>query len=395
MLRVDASHKIDRKRIRILSVLLILPLVIEPITVLTSGNSAAYTILLHSLFLLWALFVLRRTFSKSDVMWMTIMFSVLLFHFFLFPATRDFYLDKGMLFVYVLYLPISIICVRKIKHWDSFFETFKPFVYVATIIAIYLIFFTDESAKEDDLNYMQFSYFLLPFAVAAYVLCREVRNFKCLICLLVFLISLLVFSARATIGFLFIFIIIYELLQVENIKALSAFVVILGGISFYIMSNIDAIVTYLSGISLFEDSRFLMKLAGDELMVSQGRELIKMDVEKGLNVVGIDYSGFFGDRFFLGGRYPHNIYYEVILSMGWLIGPIVLFVFLLYYILAWIKTPYKKILLFFTLTLFARYLISGSYIAEGRFWLFFFILISMYNNVNRKYEKNISNSTYL
>jgi hypothetical protein len=216
---------------------------------------------------------------------------------------------------------------------------------------------------------------MLPAFMALYCTWRKSKNLILLGGFLISLVSIISFGARAAVLYGLIFIICYEIfnsrIKTYKLIILAAIVVIFG-------VYLENIVSYLLQLGIFSDSRLLNHIIDANLFESSGRDFINELCIRRINVVGLEYSGMFGDRPFLSGAiYPHNIFYEIIMQYGWLIGCLLLGGLFYLIVYDFFIKKYKIIVLFAVLSLFGRYLISGSYLIEGKFWIFIFIMLSI------------------
>jgi hypothetical protein len=294
-----------------------------------------------------------------------------------FPALNEYFSSTSFLLSTLYFFPIGALIIYRIDNWENFFKIYTPFALISALLGIFIVFFSNsvQSGNGEFFSYMEFSYNMLPACMALYCVWRKSKNLIVLGGFLISLVSIISFGARAAVLYGIIFVLCYEIFN-SKIKAyklvlLTAVIVIIG-------AYLDDIVGYLLQLDIFSDSRLLNHIVGDNLFESRGRDFISESCLRRIDIVGFEYSGMFGDRPFLNGAiYPHNIFYEIIMQYGWFFGCLI-FAYLLYLIgYDFFIKKHKIIILFAALSLFGRYIISGSYLIEGKFWIFIFIMLSI------------------
>lgn len=307
---------------------------------------------------------------------------VLLFFFLnyvLFENSRSYLSETNMMLVYFYYIPISIFVVAQIDNWSYASEIFQKFSYLSIILCSIGITLVDYS---NSLNYMEFSYSILPFIVFIYYSFRRKPQLINFIAFLVGFANVLVFGARAPILFLILFIIMYEII---HFKARGKFTIviflILGStviLTIFVFN--DALTNLLMQFAESSNSRFLTKIFNNQLIESQGRDVIYSEANYALENMGLEIYGVFGDRQVVSAIYVHNIIYEFLLSFGYLLGSIFLLI-ILYLIVRTILLSKieinKNMAMIFTVALFLRYFISGSFVIEGNFYIYIAIMLNL------------------
>jgi hypothetical protein len=97
-----------------------------------------------------------------------------------------------------------------------------------------------------------------------------------------------------------------------------------------------------------------------------------------LSNMGFFVGGFFGDREYCIGVYPHNIALEILMSWGWILGTMLLLAILILIVKSMrTKGVYRDVAWFYIMTCFSRYLLSGTYVREGKFWISMYVLYAV------------------
>ena len=283
--------------------------------------------------------------------------------------------DLAFILVCFYYFPLSVLIVYNISDWSRFLIILRPIAIVSILLGVYIAFIQGVNlfVRDSLFSYMEFSYAMAPMIIALYVNARKYNRMIDYIFSFIGLVTILIYGARAALGFMIIYIALYELF-IRKIKLSTRIIII--GIAILLYINLENIASMLSSYEMFANSRTLVRFLNNEFMEADGREYIYMSCHQRISTMGLDISGLFGDRPFCSGIYPHNIIYEILMSYGIIIGSMMLLMMLILMVYNLLKKD-STITLFFILTLFARFLISGSYIIEGKFWLCLFALLSI------------------
>lgn len=388
----------NKFNLNVLCIFLFLPSGIQFVNVLVNnmgiGASSTVTMSIYLCVFLYMFFgaLKRGIFLKKDIKFLFILFIFLGLNYILFDSIRDYIFSQEMLIVLGIYIPCCVISIRKIKDFTLFADVMKPYAVVTALISgILLLFFNYENL----LNYMEFSYALLPMGCALFWLFVK-RNDKIAgISSLAILIEIISFGARAPILFFFLFCIL-TLVFIQNVPKRKKHLLIAVGVILiiFIYVGFDSILSRFSELGVFSDSRFITKIMSGDLFTSEGRNMVYAVCKERLSSMGLYIGGFFGDRPYCKGMvYPHSIIYEILMSWGWIIGSCIL-IWLLYRIIkAFIIKPSERLMCCFViLTLLGRFFVSGSYLIEGKFWIFLTVILVL-SRRNSQLESEIGFET--
>lgn len=385
-----------------LGFVLLMPIIIDFTSVLTQQfgilSSSLTTMIVYGGTLVVIIYRLLHVSSAreivNDMLWLGILYFPFIVNFLFFSNTREMLISQDMLIIYIFFIPISVFSIRKITNWNIFFETLVYPGYYAVGIAIFILLFLDYQRY---LVYMGFSYSLLPFICNFYYMARthnneeNKKNVLYGIFFFIGLVAILAFGARAAVSFALLYIIIYEILR-SGIKL--SYKLITWGVLIIIIAmlwnNVDVIANKLVTIDIFRDSYLLKNFLSGKLFESASRTLLYEACRERISTVGITVAGFFGDRqYCLGYAYPHNIIYEMLMSFGWGIGMLIIIVYMMMIFCGIVFNDKKRreVVIFIIITMLARYLISGSYLIEGKFWILTTLLISITFKKRRKKRK--------
>ena len=349
-------------------------------TYLGISDTSKFTTAYYIAVLVYSIWVIIKTYSMSEFLnklgiYLGFVF-VFALSYLLYPKTRTYYTSVNMTIVMTVFLPISIYIISEIIDWKELINSSTPYTAISILLSSYVVLFMEYRNLG---NYMEFSYPLLPFVCLSFWNMRTKFGFLNVALFLLGLFDLLVFGARATLIFLFLFIVVFEVyLSFTGTKASGIkwlILILVGLVAFFFLESINS---FLYDFAIEYDSRFLIKLLNGDLFMSTGREELTQQALKHISELSLKAHGFFGDRLLLE-NYCHNIAYELILSVGWILSCVCLIWFVFYIYKLWVsKNSFEKmifIMLFFAL--FCRFFVSASFVETGSFYMFIFALVGM------------------
>jgi len=367
----------EDRRLMCLSFLLFLPVLLDFIKVRQGGESSLYTYIVYVVSLIAILVGLRRDVTVKSVGLLFLFYFIFGFSYVMFPETQEYYATDGFLILCVYFLPIVFFVIRKIDLWDKFFLIMAWFGLLAVLMGLYIVFFSgvdNYSADERYFTYMEFSYGVLPFVCSLYKQARESMPWTFFPFFILGFIEMFAFGSRATVLFVLLFVFFSELLyRSRNIKGILTLLLIIGMVAL----NFENIVSWLAGISGIGDSYVLRHIIVGELFQHDTREVIYSNCQNRISSMGFDICGFFGDRMYCGSIYPHNIIYEIMMQWGWLLGSVILLYILYLIIKSFLNDHHRIVLVFLVCCLLGRFFVSGTYVVEGRFWVFYGCLLAL------------------
>ena len=369
----------DKYNLRIISAVLFVPLFIEAFTVFRHGPDSIFTGLVYMGVLTLSLFKIRGQIRGGDLCILVAIYAFITLNIILYPSTVEYYQTVVMCLSMIFYVPVGCFVVRHVKNWNNLFVEIKPFAVGSVFLGIYIVFFGDVGFGDEYFNYMEFSYSILPFVAALYVIARRERKLKILWFTLFFIGSLcmVIYGARASTLFLLLYIVFLEFYNGTSKSKIYILVFFLL-VTVVIIIFFDNIILYLNGIDGLKDSRLIAKAVAGQLSDGGERDILIDDSIKRISSMDLDIPGIFGDRAYIRGIYPHNIILEILMQFGLFLGAGLL-IFLLYVIYIDIKkTEFTLPSAYFCCVLFGRFFFSGSYIQDGSFWLWLFCMFSIF-----------------
>lgn len=328
---------------------------------------------------------------------------------YLFFKESQIYFEKNIIqlaIIIIIYIPAGVF-MTKLDTCEYFFESIKFSVFVTPIAGI-LAFYVFNVAEL--MNYMVFSYMILPGCLANYYFISKNQGNKLLLiaCFLVDLYLLLIYGGRMAFISVIAFVVLSELLKRKYLGSANKFVLFLIlaiilclGIYFY-----NLIIDYLK--SVLEPYRYQSRIIdtfirGEFLSSNEagGRETIYMYTKKCLSEMGFGMGGFFGDRIALAqymshvsyqSNHVHNFFYEIWLSFGWIFGTVIISWVVFKTIKGFLQknqNSLSEFILFFFCIEFMRLCVSGSYLIEGLFVFFICSLLLVKKNNENEFDNGI------
>ena len=360
-----------------LSFLLFLPLLLDYVNAITKGESGVYSIIIYVVSEFVIFFSFRKQIKLKNVL---LVFSVLFIYTinaFLFPSSSDYIFNNEMFILYGYFIPISFLFISLISDWGSFFRIMSYFgivsIFLAARVILYVISIPDLK-DEGVFSYMEFSYALSPLLCAMFARFLESNKIIYLFAFVIGIIEMFAYSSRAALLYTIVFVIIAGVFYRKKVKkwALISIAIICGAIF-----SSTSIQNKMEKSDYFEASYALRLFLSGEGAESSSREYIYKLCRHRIDEVGFDVNGLFGDRPYCGAVYPHNIFYEVYMQMGYILGTFVLLLLFLLIWTAYLRSTNKLIVLFFLLTILAKFLVSDSYLISGKFWILIGVLLSL------------------
>ena len=245
------------------------------------------------------------------------------------------------------------------------------------IIAVSFVIFvlTSVFAKNENEDNMSLAYFLLPFSIFSalkMIKFKEKRIFNILVFIGALFLQIWT-GTRGPLLCLLLAIVIYLFVQPNKSAIKFFFILILLIAVIFMSSNLFTEIVQDISISLEQkgkSNRIVNKFLKEELFSSSGRDSIIENIVLAIEERPFLGYGLFSDRAVLNGSYCHNIFFELLINFGIVIGG-VLFVFLVYWLAISLFRRRENSALFLMLTCvgFVKLFLSSSYIIDPMFFL--------------------------
>lgn len=365
----------NNKSLFIVSLFLILPVVLDFLSVIIGGKFATY--LCYGSIFLFTITFMGRQMAKNRIIGLLCIYLCIVINVMFFPDSEPMITSMEFLLTFLFFLPIALLYILPNNDWKHFFHIFAPLACVAVLMNIFIVFFTDidlyTASERLGFNYMELSYAVLPSICGVYAYFRESKRILFLLLFIAGFFSIIAFGARATLIYTVLFICFRELIEAKKISSIILPLII----GLIIVSCIPLLINVIANNSHFKESYALNLFLNDDFFEHSTRTTIYDTSKRLIMELNMNMYGLFGDRHLLGGSYPHNIVYEIILQFGWFFGILLIFWFLIKIILILKNNDNKLLLAFLCCTILGRFFVSGSYLIEGRFWIMIGCILSL------------------
>lgn len=303
-------------------------------------------------------------------------YSVFILNYALFPDTRPYFLSQEMLMNYLMFLPICVIGITKIDTWDVFFELGAKYSYAGVIVACLIFVFNLVS----ELSYMEFSYSILALGGIAAINASQRYKMIDIATLVLYFLIIIFHGARSPILLLACVFVAGVLFNKQKTKTLIFSAVLILSLSLAFSTGI--IEKLLFRIFSGTKSYAIFRMLNGTFFQSNERNALYEAANSYVVNMGLSIKGLFGDRELsmqFGQPYIHNVVYEILFSFGWVIGLFIIAIFLFKSVRILFERENNKRLVFLyaLFALFGRYLVSGSFVVEWRFYIFIALMIAL------------------
>lgn len=366
--------------------------------------SAIFMLVVGILFLKNLNIVLKRIGKLFTWTYFVFIF-IFLFNALIFKENAKYILGNSFWF-FLMCLPISLYYIA-IENKVIFLNMLIKSAYYQIALGFFYTVSTNYTIPEYD---MVFSYqIMIPIIILFYKIYNKF-NIIDFILIIFGVSSIVIIGSRGPILSIILFSTIFIFIDlIRNRKKFkSVYMYFLGLIAVFFSFVYFEQILYQVNMFLIKfgiSSRTMILLSGGNADFSTGRSYIyKLVIQKILEKPVLGY-GLAGDRIFLYGSYPHNIFLEVLVQFGIIFGSSILTIFIFYWIKGIALNKNKEeqdlAIMFFGIGL-VQLFISGSYIEASNFWLFMAICFNSVHFKKQETEKvcrcrqsvSVRNSTY-
>lgn len=394
----EEQSLIDEQICSLVAWLMVIPLAtnfLGAISRIVFDSTLLSTVVIYAVFLCFLvkqLFISRILQQYRQNVFVTWLLTLIVvgINYFVFNKTRVYYSAniEQLLVIFLFFLPVASI-ERYVEDWTYFFEKGKICVWLTPIVGFVGIRFL---SFNEFLSYMHIGVALLPGVLLAWFLFRIASKKIMLLPFILSLLELTLYGNKMSVLSVVIFIFLIEFIRLKNGRSsigkyLLVFVFLIIGIILIINyeSVLSSIALWLESFGF--ESRVLQKFATKTAFIDNSRDIIYSAAQQGLRDLGLSINGLFGDRIvlrnYIGGvgytsDYVHNIFYELILSFGWIIGGTLIIVILISTAKEILLSTSKKdyFVAFMFCYIFLRLIVSSSFLVEGPFWLLIGVLLT-------------------
>lgn len=319
----------------------------------------------------------------------------------LITTSLDQFASSKLIFLVFLYFPIFLLLnIRRLNY-----EFFINRMYIFSLIMLPLLIIANfnrlTSASLQD--YMSIAYELVFWIFWCIIGLNNKRNLLPLSLLIIAILSVITGGSRGAVLVLIVFLFFYYLSTLnkkyeskqKQQNRIFAFTVFSTALVLFFF-NFQVIMVQINKIlnSLGFTSRFLNYLNNSSFLEDQSRITL---FNEGLKLINDNIFGYgiYMDRLLISSnQYVHNLFLELLINYGVIFGSlgiisIITFTFIAF--LSLLKRNQKKkihILIFSSVIIYLKFMISGSYLQSTEFALAFGLVINMsiYKKLEHQYE---------
>ena len=267
-----------------------------------------------------------------------------------------------VLFIYAL---PAYLLIRRIRNYSYLYKYMVYFSYVVVSLSVFTYFCTNTAFAE---SYMTLAYNMLLQTVV--LLLHKPRKYKLLHYALAALGCFVIAVGGARGALLGLLIVAALMLFVSNYSAqkkvlliLLVVVLIIVSLSFY-NEIVIAISGFLEHIGIKSRTFELLFSKTAEISFDSGRSLLMTKALQSITLVG---RGLFADRAILNGSYAHNLFIELLVHYGYIIGGMLCCYILWLIISALLKTkkPEWRLIVMLIPNGFIMLMLSNSYLLQN------------------------------
>lgn len=303
-------------------------------------------------------------------------------------------IGSELLFGFIVYT-----VTRALRNYDNLIKylNITSILMLISVIIVFILFPTEEAKM---ISYSQtYGYAILPSVIISFNTFMNNRSVLQLIFFAAAFVLVIIAGARGPvlIAILFIFIRVFQVIKnigggIKVWSRLLVFSIFVFMAIIFIPKIEDVITTY----SFLDSNRLLEMLKKDDLLVDEGRDLLKT------KSIALIWNHPFGmglgqERMALSdipteavGNYPHNFFLEIFIHYGWILGFTITVSLLYFMFISFFKNKNvitKNIWLIFFCIGFLPLMFSGSYINWPLFWLFLGLTVNIIHE-NKLVRKN-------
>lgn len=339
---------------------------------------------------------------KIDMLFMLFFFCAsFMITYALYPKTRVYMFTEyndilfNPLYIFFFLTLTGYFLARTITEFDQIYKYMTIYSYVLLAMSIYgySIFI----GSEIELQYMVFSYNMLIPTVFLIIIGIDKGKSLNLIVGLMGGFLILISGARGPIVCLALSILTYifftKMSQMKKIAIVGS-LFIAGGISaIFFTSIIKGLIVFTDNLGV--SSRTLTLILEGGFLNDSGRSGIIHLLKESINLFG---NGLFSDRIIALGYYAHNIFYEIIVEYGIILGTVlIIYIFIL--VLAGVKSldsQRKNLIIILMTTGIFKLMLSGSYLLqEPAFYIVLGLAFSELSARQRALYKNRNLSQHI
>lgn len=285
------------------------------------------------------------------------------------PETKEYMFTSwgdiinNKIYWFFIYALPAFLFIRRIWDYDRLFRYMLNFAIVALLCSLGTLFVYLQLELQP--GYMSFSYdLLLPTIVLLFGYFTK-RKVVYLVGGLLGGITMFFCGARGPVLCLIAATVLYILFlsEKQSSKVLVILITMIVVVSVLVFWDPIMQLLYRFSDAIGINSRILEKIADGTLADDSGRSDVHAELQQQLNILG---HGLYGDRVITGGRYAHNLFLELMVEFGLLIGSCLSMLMIVMLFHGFFTKDREKRLLFiaFFSASFIKLMMSSSYLSK-------------------------------
>ncbi len=319
--------------------------------------------------------VIKRKMFQWIIIYMVALI-VLLVNLLIFPQNFKFLISDSK-YLYFICIP-SFLYYISIKNKDVLLNTFLKLIYWNYFLCILMTAYLLLGRINEFMNYQSYSYSMALAVILLLYKLYNKFNFLDLSFVIIGIVAIVVFGSRGSLLVVLTFVVMLFLnMHLKTKQKIANWTILVLVICILIITLIflQPIVQglYDKGLDYGLDSRIFFLLSGQYNDFSTGRLEIYSETWHKFTQRPILGYGVSGDRLFLDGTYPHNLFLELLVQYGLFVGlflNIGITIGVVKSITANISDSKKMLAYIFFSYGFVPILISGTYLTSPQLWIY-------------------------
>lgn len=337
------------------SPLILIQHVLIDVFMMNPDSTTLYRVVFTAVPMLYAIFLSIKRKPKLFLLAYFITGLLLLATMVFFPQNTPYIKYEGIRFLLPVVLP-SALCLASVKNIESSERALVLMSWIsAALVFVYVIAFLRGSILFESYN-MSFSYGCLLPMIALYYK----KTLPSILASIILFLTVIAIGSRGA-AVIFVFYVLADSLLSSSKSSLFALI---------------ACVILLASLSLFSTWLGDLGISSRTLNLYSEGDLISYDAGRGEIYESFSFDsiehpligiGLYGDRYYTGGGYCHNVLLEICIDFGFLLGPIIILFLLFKMIRLFFSIPkgLKRVLLMYLAVGFLPLMVSGSYLQSS------------------------------
>lgn len=334
------------------SPLILLQHVLIDVFGMSAEATTPYRVILTAIPMLFAIYLSIHRKPRLFLFTYIIAFILLLTTIVFFPQNTPYVMSEGLRFLLPVVIP-SALCLASVRSLEASERALLAMSWVSAIFVFFYVFAYLRGFIVFDSYNMSFSYgCLLPMIALFYR-----KSLGSIVASLIMFLAVVAIGSRGA-AVVFVCYVIADTLF-SNSK--GTFIILLAGIVFLLFLPLFS--TWLGDLGISSRTISLYS-EGDLISYDAGRG----EIYSSFSFDSVEHPllgiGLYGDRYYTGGGYCHNVLLEICIDFGFILGPIIILVLFAKLVQQFfmISLYYKRVLLKYVFFGLLPLMVSGSYL---------------------------------